>query len=70
MVVQRWVQEVSVEFFRLAFHVPLSWITVKFLVTPAVRRMALAQGMGRHTKEEVLHILRRDLTAISDFMGI
>ena len=59
----------SVEFFRMAFSVPLSWLFVRFYVTPTIRKMAYAQGMGRHTKEEVLHIARRDLTALSDFIG-
>ena len=57
------------EFFRIAFSVPLSWLFVRFFVTPTIRKMAQAHGMGRHTKEEVLHIARKDLTAFSDFMG-
>ena len=57
------------EFFRIAFSVPLSWLFVRFFVTPTIRKMAQAHGMGRHTKEEVLHIARKDLTALSDFIG-
>ena len=69
LVVQRWVHEVSVEFFRLCFSVRFPWLSVRLFLTPMVRRMARAQGMGRHTKEEVLHIARRDLAALSAFIG-
>ncbi|KAK7091792.1 failed axon connections homolog isoform X2 [Littorina saxatilis] len=69
LVVQRWVQEVSVEFFRMAYSFPLSWLFLRFYVTPSVRRMAFDQGMGRHSKDEVLHIARKDLTALSVFIG-
>lgn len=44
------------------------------LVMPlAVRRIkgqASAQGMGRHNKEDVIEMGRKDLRAISDYLGI
>jgi hypothetical protein len=44
------------------------------LVMPlAVRKMkgqASAQGMGRHNKDDVIEMGRKDLRAISDYLGI
>ena len=33
------------------------------------RKMAYAQGVGRHTQGEVEQLLEDDLTALSDFLG-
>ena len=67
MVVQRWVQAVDKDFLQMALAVPT--LVLKFLALPTIRKMAWAQGMGRHSQQDVLHIARRDLTALTHFLG-
>ena len=69
LVVQRWVQATDLDFLRMALNIPLSTLFMKFLIRPAVHKMTWAQGMGRHSEQEVLHIARRDLTALDHFLG-
>lgn len=73
LVVQRWVMRQDMDFFRKAFQFsPIKhfyFLVVKFLMAPGCRKMTYYQGMGRHTEEEILHILRKDLIALSDFLG-
>ena len=66
---QRWGTGIDREFFRQAGCSSLTFLFLKTFVAPVFRKMAYSQGMGRHTKEEILHIARRDLTALSDFIG-
>ena len=44
------------------------WV-VKWMIAPEVKKNMHAQGMGRHTPQEVEHIGKMDLNAISDFLG-
>ena len=42
---------------------------VFYTISKNVKKMAHGHGMGRHTRDEVTHILQGDLTALSDFLG-
>jgi len=48
--------------------VPLRWI-VPPLLRRGVAKSLHEQGIGRHTPAEILEIARRDLRAMSDFLG-
>jgi len=46
---------------------------MRFAMPLVVRKMkgqAAAQGMGRHSKEDVIEMGLKDLRAISDYLGI
>lgn len=47
---------------------PLRWI-VPSIARSGVRRSLHGQGIGRHSPAEILAIARRDLGALSDFLG-
>jgi glutathione S-transferase len=47
---------------------PLRWIAPA-LIRRSVAKTLHAQGIGRHSPAEILEIARRDLTALSDFLG-
>jgi glutathione S-transferase len=47
---------------------PLRWI-VPAVARRIVRRELHGQGMGRHTREEIVAIGRKDLTAAADILG-
>lgn len=61
-----WVKTRSAFFAKLA--PPLKWI-----VPPLARRGLIKEmqghGMGRHSREEILGIGQRDITALADFLG-
>jgi glutathione S-transferase len=71
VVYTRWVEPQGWEMTREAFFgklpVPLKWI-----VPPLARRGLIQElrghGMGRHSREEILAIGRRDITALADFL--
>ena len=69
LVHMRWVQADDIDFARSALPEQLRGWAFTFKLRPKVRKMTWAQGMGRHSKEDILHITRRDLTALSDFLG-
>ena len=62
----RWVYDKEVKVLSF-FSVPRF---LRYMVTRKCQKMAHAQGMGRHSPEEVYHILDLDLKALSDFLGI
>ncbi|KAK7091791.1 hypothetical protein V1264_009430 [Littorina saxatilis] len=70
LVCQRWVQHLDMDLVAKAFP---KWrfasFGVKYMLSPAIRKKAWEQGMGRHSSEEVVHIARKDLTALSDYLG-
>lgn len=47
---------------------PLKWI-VPGIAKRGMRREIHGHGMGRHTREEIYSIGKRDLTALADFLG-
>jgi glutathione S-transferase len=71
VVYTRWVEPQGWELTREAFFgklpAPLKWI-----VPPLARRGLIQElrghGMGRHSREEILAIGRRDITALADFL--
>jgi glutathione S-transferase len=71
VVYTRWVEPQGWEMTREAFFgklpAPLKWI-----VPPLARRGLIKElhghGMGRHSREEILAIGRRDITALADFL--
>jgi glutathione S-transferase len=71
VVYTRWVEPQGWEMTREAFFgklpAPLNWI-----VPPLARRGLIKElrghGMGRHSREEILAIGRRDITALADFL--
>lgn len=48
--------------------IPLRWI-VPPLARRGVRKTLQLQGLGRHSDSEILHIARKDLQALSDYLG-
>lgn len=48
---------------------PFLGVPILTLIRRQLRKQALAQGLGRHSKQEIYEIGKRDLTAISDFLG-
>jgi glutathione S-transferase len=72
MVYARWIDEsvwsvVKNEFFG-AMPLPLR-LLVPALAQRNARKTLYRQGLGRHSHEEILHIAKRDLTALSDLLG-
>ncbi|KAL8563975.1 hypothetical protein ACOMHN_025306 [Nucella lapillus] len=68
-VLSRWVTEIDEHFVRHTFPFRYPMLFVKLMITPRYRKMAYAQGIGRHSMEEVNEVARKDLTAISNFLG-
>ncbi|ESO85993.1 hypothetical protein LOTGIDRAFT_129996, partial [Lottia gigantea] len=46
----------------------IPWLLCK-MVGRTVRKNAFGHGIGRHTQQEVLHIMEADIQALSDFLG-
>nr|KAG5686193.1 hypothetical protein BaRGS_012411 [Batillaria attramentaria] len=69
LVLQKWVHELDVGFITSSFPA-LSPLHIRYNISPTRKRNAWCQGMGRHSREEVLDIARKDLTAIADYMGM
>lgn len=64
--IDRWFYEPTQALFKIIkFPFPLS-----FFFRRKIRNMLYAQGTGRHTQEEVYHILDTDLNALSIFLGM
>lgn len=68
----RWVDEAGWALTQPAFFgampPPLRWV-VPTLARRGLRAQLRAQGMGRHTPEQIHAIAARDLTAVADFVG-
>ncbi|XP_076468610.1 failed axon connections homolog [Babylonia areolata] len=69
LVVTRWVNELNADFIRLVMGFPLAMFFVRTFMTRHVRTMCWAQGMGRHSQQDVQQIARKDLTALSNYLG-
>ncbi|KAK7456545.1 hypothetical protein BaRGS_00039343 [Batillaria attramentaria] len=69
LVLQKWVHELDVGFIMSSRSLPLAPLYIRYKISPMIKRYAWCQGMGRHSREEVLDIARKDLTAIADYMG-
>jgi glutathione S-transferase len=68
----RWIDEAGWALTRAAFFdwmkPPLKWI-VPAVARRIVRRELHGHGMGRHTRDEIVAIGMKDLTAAADFLG-
>lgn len=68
----RWVEPAAWPQTRRAFFGALP-PPLKWLVPPLARRGLIKEmqghGMGRHSREEILGIGKRDITALADFLG-
>jgi len=68
----RWFEEAGWALTREAFFdwmkPPLRWI-VPMVARRLVRKELYGHGMGRHTREEIVAIGMKDLTAAADFLG-
>lgn len=65
LIMDRWVFDEDLNILKGA---PISFVTAYFLVR-RLKNMAYAQGMGRHSRDEVHHIFEKDVKAFSDFLG-
>ncbi|XP_048758683.2 failed axon connections homolog [Ostrea edulis] len=67
LVLQRWVYD-SKDGINISKMLNFPWV-----ITPTLRnfvnKQSYAQGVGRHTEEEVHHVMHEDLTALSKFLG-
>lgn len=50
-------------------HMKVPWIFFR-IVGNMVKKQSYAQGVGRHTEEEVMQVMDEDLQALSKFLGI
>ncbi|XP_041360539.1 failed axon connections homolog isoform X2 [Gigantopelta aegis] len=66
LVLYRWVYPVDRSLMLKVFGFSSYWMWV---MVSYVRNMAWAQGSGRHSQQEVDHILEGDLRAVSDLLG-
>jgi glutathione S-transferase len=68
----RWIEEPGWALTRAAFFdwmkPPLKWI-VPAVARHIVRKELRGHGMGRHTRDEIVAIGMKDLTAAADFLG-
>jgi len=68
----RWIEEAGWALTRAAFfdwmRAPLNWI-VPVIARRIVTKELHGHGMGRHTREEIVAIGIKDLTAAADFLG-
>jgi glutathione S-transferase len=68
----RWIDEAGWRLTREAFfggmRPPLKWI-VPFLARRIARRELHGHGMGRHARDEIAVIGKKDLTAAANFLG-
>ena len=60
-------QETLVKLLAPTFPAP-TWV-LKHVLPRMMKKAAHAQGMGRHSREEVLHLGYLDLEAMSAYLG-
>ena len=61
----RWIYDKKESAYNI-FKVPFF---VRFMFRSSIKKMSHAAGMGRHSQEEVYHIMDQDLKAVSDYLG-
>uniref|UniRef100_A0A0B7AW78 GST N-terminal domain-containing protein n=1 Tax=Arion vulgaris TaxID=1028688 RepID=A0A0B7AW78_9EUPU len=62
----RWVNDKEKKIVKLAF--PSARYAI-WLIHRHISRAVYEQGIGRHTKDEIVHIMLTDLQALSDYLG-
>ena len=65
MVIERWIYDENHNVFKLLKLPTL----IGCLILRKVKNMSYAQGMGRHSQEEVYHIMEKDFKAVSNYLG-
>ncbi|EDV22437.1 uncharacterized protein TRIADDRAFT_28700 [Trichoplax adhaerens] len=67
IIYNRWIQDT--DYFRQMMK--LSWFVgriLKMAVVPAIKKSMYGHGIGRHSAEEIQHIARGDIKALSDLL--
>jgi hypothetical protein len=62
---ERWIYDESRTYYKI-LKIPFF---VGMLMRRQLKKNAESHGMGRHSQEEVYHIMDSDLKAISDYIG-
>jgi hypothetical protein len=65
MVIERWIYNENHNLYKLLKMPTL----IRYLMLRKVKNMCYAQGMGRHSQEEVYHIIEEDFKAVSNYLG-
>jgi len=65
MVIERWIYDENRNLFKLLKLPTL----IGYLILRKIKNMVYVVGMGRHSKEEVYHILEEDFKAVSNYLG-
>lgn len=68
VVLQRWVYDPR-HGIDVKKHMKVPWL-VFCIGRNKIKNQSYAQGVGRHTEEEVLQVMDEDLQALSKFLGI
>jgi hypothetical protein len=64
---QRWLYD-SKDGLDIAKNFNLSW-SIPRMIMGLIGKQSYAQGVGRHTEEEVHHVMHEDLKSLSLFIG-
>ena len=70
LVLWRWVYTKGKTLWDIQLNFPAAMRFAMPLVVRKMKGQAAAQGMGRHSKEDVIEMGLKDLRAISDYLGI
>ena len=65
MVLNRWKYDDEKTVLKLA---KWGWLKIKLAIS-FVYKQTYQQGLGRHNKEELMSILNKDFSSLSDFLG-
>ena len=65
IVLERWIYDESLRVFKL-FKLPT---LLGYYILRQVKNMCYAHGIGRHSQEEVYHIMEEDFKALSNYLG-
>lgn len=65
---QRWVYDPK-HGIDVKTHMKVPWLFFR-IVGNLVKKQSYAQGVGRHSEEEMLQVMDEDLQALSKFLGI
>lgn len=69
MLIWRWIYDHGRSFRLIQTEVHFAVRYLRPLVSMRMKSQASAQGIGRHSKAEVIEMGRKDLRAISSFLG-
>ncbi|EFX87090.1 hypothetical protein DAPPUDRAFT_192692 [Daphnia pulex] len=69
LVLWRWVYTKGKTLWDVQMNLPTGLRLVMPLAVRRIKAQASAQGLGRHSKDDVIEMGRKDLRAISDYLG-